>query len=83
MKKVIDFVEYKKRKKKEKISEFIDKYKVLLAFIVIFSTTIIIWSVISFKAAMITMAIAILLPLVFSKKSYLPEEERIPLSKPQ
>lgn len=83
MKNVIDIVEYKQRKRKEKTVNFIKTYKVLLAFIVIFSSTITIWSVLSFKAAMLFMALAILIPLVFSKKSYLTEDERVPISKPQ
>lgn len=83
MNKIIDFVEYKKQKKREKITEFFNKYKVLLGFIVIFSASITIWTVVSFKVAMITMAVAVLVPLVLSKKSYLPVEERLPISKPQ
>ncbi|NMD70434.1 hypothetical protein HHO41_09015 [Bacillus sp. DNRA2] len=83
MNKIIDFVEYKRQKKREKITEFFNKYKVLLGFIVIFLASITIWTVVSFKVAMITMAVAVLVPLVLSKKSYLPVEERLPISKPQ
>ncbi|WP_147534679.1 hypothetical protein [Bacillus marasmi] len=83
MKNVIDFVEFKKRKRQEKFTGFLNKYKLLLTAIVICTIAITTWSIVSFKAAMIFTALAILLPLVFSKKSYLPETERMPMSKPQ
>lgn len=81
MKNVYDFVEYKKRRRKVKMAKAFSKYKVLLSFIAIFSISLLLWSLVSLKAAVIFSALIVLLPLIFNKKSYLPPIEKVPVTK--
>jgi hypothetical protein len=83
MKNVYDLEEYKKRKKRLKITRTFNKYKVLISTVALFSISMMLWSFVSLKVAVIFSAIILLLPLIFNKKSYLTPTEKLPLTKPQ
>ncbi|WP_318502521.1 hypothetical protein [Bacillus sp. T3] len=82
MKNVYDLAEYKKRRKKLKLTRAINKYKVILSFCTIFSISISLWAFVSLKAAVIFSALILMLPLLLNKKNYLPQIEKVPVSKP-
>ncbi|MGJ7921205.1 hypothetical protein [Neobacillus sp. LXY-4] len=75
MNNVFDLAEYKKRKRKLKIANVIEKYKVLIAFLLLFSTNILIWAFISLKAAILFLGVMVLTPLIFSRKNETPAVE--------
>jgi hypothetical protein len=60
---VCNLTEYKKRKKKQKVTNFFHKYKIMIAIVL----NIMIWTLISLKAALLFLGVIVLVPVIFSK----------------
>lgn len=66
---VYDLAEFKKRKKKQKITNFFQKYNKSGPFLyfLIASTSIMIWTIFSLKAVLLFLGVVVLVPVIFSK----------------
>ena len=60
---ICNLAEYKKRKKKQKLTNFFHKYKIMMAIVL----NITIWTLVSLKAALLFLGVIVLVPVILGK----------------